>query len=122
MERHPPRELAARVQAELDQDVADVVLGGPDGDVQPVRDVPVGEPVGDQRGDLPLPIGQRRLPGAADRGATCATGEEEAGAAGPAASAPSAEAGVVEAVAGLVVASAAPPVRSISDAPIPLSR
>src|SRR5690349_23895553 len=57
---HPRRDLAAGAEAELGQDVLDVVLGGAFGDHEPLRDLAVGQAVGDEAGDLVLAAAQLR--------------------------------------------------------------
>jgi hypothetical protein len=48
----PEGDPGARVEAQLIEDVLDVVLGGAFGDVQPAGDLTVAQPVRDQAGDL----------------------------------------------------------------------
>jgi hypothetical protein len=54
----PRCDLAAVLEAELGEDVLDVVLGGALSDVEEVGDLPVGEAAGDQLGDLAFAPGQ----------------------------------------------------------------
>lgn len=51
----PGSDLAAGLEAQLGQDVLDMVLGGSFGDVQNLGDLAVGEPPGDQPRDLVAP-------------------------------------------------------------------
>src|SRR5487761_332323 len=59
----PRRDLAAVAEAELDQDVLDVVLRGTFGDEQRLADLLVGQPPRHQSGHLQL-AGTPRRPGA----------------------------------------------------------
>jgi len=59
----PDGDLAAVGEAELGQDVLDVVLRGAFGDVQGRGDLPVGQSLPDQPGDFPLARAERRQTG-----------------------------------------------------------
>src|SRR5215472_3249204 len=61
----PGGDLAAVVEAELGEDVLDVVFRGAFGDVEQVGDLAVGEAAADQFGDFALAPGEAAGPGAA---------------------------------------------------------
>src|SRR5260221_608414 len=54
--RSPRRDLRARAQPELAQDVAHVPVRRPLGYHQPQRNLAIGQPFGDQPRNLPLPL------------------------------------------------------------------
>lgn len=58
----PDGDLTAVGEAEFCQDVLDVVLRGPFGDVERLGDLPVGQSLPDQPGDFPLTRAERLWP------------------------------------------------------------